>query len=179
MGKSASLVASAHIHVPMKTPTGYAYANAIDFALLPWNGGAILFIATPRDRPKLRLMHFVVLTLVSVLVATPVFRWTLAKVRHDAAACKIPHLQRTLLTFSCAFWIMVSWAVEAGPSIAWLCHFMFLGLGYLGWNWNHLGLGALPWHAKGTWGVHDDFHVLGAVADLWAFAYAVPAARAL
>jgi len=179
LAKSISLSTSAHLHiVEHHTPLRYAIANAMDFFCLPYNGGSVLAILTPRSKMWLRMLHTAVIVSVSVSVLRPVFNWTLLVCKKEMKAAERPHMQRTLLSVMCGIWIYASWIVQEGFSLTWLGYLVFLCLGYLFWNMQHLGVKPMPWHGE-WWAAHDDFHVFGVFADACVFAHALPASAAM
>merc|ERR1712066_29145 len=103
---------------------------------------------------------------------------TLLVCKKETKAAERPHMQRTILSVLCGVWIYVAWIVQAGFSLAWLGYLVFLCLGYLFWNMQHLGVRPMPWHGD-WWAAHDDFHVFDVLADACVFAHALPVAAAM
>lgn len=177
--KATSWLASFHLHfVDQHTPFRYAVANALDFSLLPFNGGCILAVATPRHSVGLRLTHVIVLAMLSTSVIRPVYMWTLCICAGDKKRAHDYHVQRTILCLLGGIWFILSWVVQAGFTYAWLGYLLMLLLGYASYSGQFFGMPPMPWHSQ-NWAAHDDFHVFGALADACAMAYAVPAAALL
>mmetsp|Transcript_91989 Transcript_91989/g.274513 ORF Transcript_91989/g.274513 Transcript_91989/m.274513 type:complete len:236 (-) Transcript_91989:14-721(-) len=177
--KTLSYSASAYLHIPGKSsPQHYALANCADFFLLPFNGGSILAVATPRSQPRLRLLHAIIMVGCSVAVIRPVFRWTLCSCARDDKGALQPHMQRTAITVGCGLWVLGAWLCQAGFQAAWLGYTLFILAGYAFWNGQHMGMPPLPWHGR-WWAAHDDFHVFGFLAEICTFIYALPAATAM
>lgn len=177
--KTLSMTASAHLHVlHHSTVQRYALANAVDFAMLPFNGGGVLAVVTPRSMVWLRVLHLTVITLSSCLISRPVYQWTVFTCAGDQKSAAPLNVQRTVITVFFGVWIGVAWPLQAGFTFEWLGFGIFMVLGYGCWMAQYYDLPSPPWHGD-WWRSHDDFHFLASIADVLAFMYAIPAATAM
>lgn len=179
LAKTVSLAASANLHVRFHaTAESYAVANAIDFALLPFNGGGVLAVATPRSMAWLRAVHCAVLVAGSLLIIHPVYCWTHCACAGDKPGMALHNSRRTAVTLVVAAWILGAWPLQAGLSRCWAGYIVFVFLGYFSYQSNYLGVPPMPWHGR-WWGAHDDFHALNLLADVCVFQYAIPVASSM